>query len=446
MSDRPHPPSVTAVVKQLVEYRLGMYGPSNEPPPEWICNEAAKQAIAEYREGKIEDIRVRASEIVNDIRVFSPHPLQNFSGVILNTGLGRAVLPGQVWAHLSSTIRHAVNLEIDLETGGRGDRNVHVEKLLCDLTGAEAAMVVNNCAGAVYLALSALCRDREVILSRGQMVEIGGSFRMPDVIRDTGCHLVEVGCTNKTHLRDFQAALTENTAAILWCHESNYKITGFTSQPNPADLADLAHRNGALFIDDAGTGCLINTEQFGIGHERTLQEAVAAGADVVMASGDKLIGGPQAGIILGKKEIIAALKKHPLARVLRIDKLCLAGLNATLKLYRSDAWKTIPLWECVSRPLEQVREVAERLAKEYPEAITQEGITEIGGGSCPGKGIPTVLVGIKSDNLEELHRYFRTNFHMVGSVRDGYLWFDPRSVCSPEIGWVNLNVVMPGDD
>lgn len=423
MSDRPHPPSVTAIVQQITANGAS----------EWCRNEAAKQAIAEYRSGAIDNIPDRANQIVNELNRFVLTPLANFTGVILNTGLGRARLAPKAAQAVKIAANESVNLEYDIESGHRGDRHVHAEHLLCTLTGAEAAMVVNNCAGAVYLALSALCRDKEVVLSRGQMVEIGGSFRMPDVIRDTGCHLVEVGCTNRTHLRDFQAAITEETAAILRCHESNYQITGFTSQPQPADLADLAHRHGTLFIDDAGSGCLIKTEQFGISHERTLQEAVAAGADLVLASGDKLLGGSQAGIILGKKEIIAALKKHPLARVLRIDKLCLAGLAESLKLYRENTWNSIPIWESVSRPLEEVKLAAEQLSNAYPGSITQSGLTEIGGGSCPGKGIPTILVGIKSDNLEDLHRCLRMDFHIVGAIRDGVLWLDPRSASPTEI-------------
>ncbi len=247
-------------------------------------------------------------------------PVINATGVIINTNLGRAPLSQAALAAMQEVAGGYSNLEYDLEAGERGSRHIHVATLLCELTGAEAALVTNNNAAAVLLALSTLASGREVVISRGQLVEIGGGFRIPDVMRQSGCHLVEVGTTNRTRLADYEAVLGERSAVLLAVHPSNFRVVGFVETVATGALAELAHRYGLLLMDDLGSGCLLHSERYGLGHEPMPQESIAAGADVVCFSGDKLLGGPQAGIILGKAEVIRRISKHPLMRAVRIDK------------------------------------------------------------------------------------------------------------------------------
>src|SRR5579884_2906487 len=252
-------------------------------------------------------------------------PLINATGVIINTNLGRSPLSQEALRAVQEVAQGYSNLEYDLEAGERGSRHTHIASLLCELTGAEAALIVNNNASAVLLSLSALAMGQEVIISRGQLVEIGGGFRVPDVMRQSGCHLVEVGTTNRTRLTDYTAALTERTALLLSVHPSNFRITGFTESTPITALAELAHQHQLLVMDDLGSGCLLRSEEYGLGHEPMPQESIAAGSDIVCFSGDKLLGGPQAGIIVGKAAVITRLAKHPLMRALRIDKMTLAA-------------------------------------------------------------------------------------------------------------------------
>ena len=323
----------------------------------------------------------------------------NATGIILHTGLGRAVLPKAAVAALSEMDR-CCNLQIDLATGKRGKRNYETEQLLCELTGSEAAMVVNNNAAATLLILAALCAEREVIVSRGQLIEIGGSYRLPDCVHQSGARLVEVGTTNKTHLRDYAAALNENTAALLRVNPSNYRIVGFSSEVSVAELVSLKQEREVLVIDDLGCGALIGLERFGLEHEPTAGESIAAGADLVCFSGDKLIGGPQAGIIIGRADLVQRIRKHPLSRMLRVDKCTDVALEHTLRLFLDPDRlpETNPTYAMLATPLD----VLHRRAKQIQQRIRRtnlnlsikiiEGESALGGGSLPATPIKTWLL------------------------------------------------------
>lgn len=362
-------------------------------------------------------------------------PAINLTGVILHTGLGRARLADRVAGHVRAVASAHSLLELDAASGKRGDRQDHVRGLLRELTGAEDAMVVNNNAAAVFLTLRALCEGRQVVLSRGQMVEIGGSFRMPDVVAQAGCHLVEVGCTNKTHPADYERAITGETAAILHCHPSNFKVIGFTEHPTIAELAELAHARGALLIDDAGSGCLADTTEYGLPAEHKVSDSLREGADVVTFSGDKLLGGPQAGMIVGRTELIARLRVHPLARALRVDKLTLAALETTLRLYQQGRESEIPVWQAIAQPLPTLRRAALRLAKAWPgQTQVERAQSEIGGGALPGASLPTWRVGLLGAPGEEIARALRSQAPpVVGYVEDGVAWLDPRTASGEEV-------------
>jgi L-seryl-tRNA(Ser) seleniumtransferase len=362
----------------------------------------------------------------------------NATGVIINTNLGRAPLSQEALHAVRQVSGGYANLEYDLEAGERGSRHTHVVALLRELTGAEAAIVTNNNAAAVLLALSALAMGREVVISRGQLVEIGGGFRIPDVMRQSGCHLVEVGTTNRTRISDYETALTERTALLLTVHPSNFLITGFTESTPVDALADLAHQHGLLVMNDLGSGCFLNSEHYGLTHEPTPQESVAAGADVVCFSGDKLLGGPQAGIIVGKAQVIARLAKHPLMRALRIDKMTLAALEMTLRHYqRGQAETHIPVWRMISTRPERIASrtahwVAELKAKGIM-AHAQRGESTIGGGSLPGETLPTTLLALAAAHvplsLEELAKQLRMRkIPIVARILHDTLLLDPRTV------------------
>lgn len=416
--------------------------PALEGYPDSVRTAAARESISKMRaliqsgqspdKSKAAELAINAAE---KMMVSTMVEVINASGVILHTGLGRARLAPSAQRRLSEVASHHVSTEIDLETGERGDRQEHVRALLTSLTGAEDAHVVNNCAAAVLLTLQALCQDREVILSRGQMIEIGGSFRMPDIVRQSGCHLVEVGCTNKTRLTDYEQAIGETTAAILRCHPSNYKIIGFTEEVPASELRKLAAEQGLLLIDDMGNGCMVDTTRYGLPKEPTISDVVACGADVVTASADKLLGGPQAGLILGKKESIAQIRKHPLARAVRVDKLTLAALEETLRLYATGREIEIPTLAYLSKPLEIVKRDAQRLGRAYQgKTIIERGTTEIGGGTAPGTGIPTWRVGLLSEDPIELAKRLRTgSTSILGRIERDIVWLDPRTIDRDEL-------------
>jgi len=361
----------------------------------------------------------------------------NATGVIIHTNLGRAPLSDATIEAMADVGRSYSNLEFDLELGARGSRYDHLEHLLVRVTGAEAAMAVNNNAAALLLALSALCQGREVVISRGQLIEIGGGFRVPDVMAQSGAHLVEVGTTNRTRLADYSAAIGENTAAVMRVHESNFRVVGFTESVSIDELAPLAQERGVLSMDDLGSGCLIDPRPYGLTAEPMPQASLRACADLVFFSGDKLLGGPQAGIIAGRKDLIAILRRHPLARALRLDKTSIAGLNATLLHYvKGEVTREVPVWRMISMPIEEIDQRAARWAAEIGAGShVVDGVSMVGGGSLPGESLPTRLLSIpasgrSADDLAHALHAGRTP--VVGRIDHDELLFDPRTVDSSE--------------
>ncbi len=355
----------------------------------------------------------------------------NATGVILHTNLGRAPLSDDALAAMFEVGTGYTNLEFELESGGRGTRFKHLEGVLQRVTGAEAGIAVNNNASAMLLLLSALCAGREVVISRSQAVEIGGGFRIPDVLRQSGATLVEVGTTNRTSVRDFADAVNERTAALLRVHASNFRIVGFTSFPALTVLSDLAHERGILMLDDLGSGCLLDTRLFGMLPEPTVQQSVAAGVDVVSFSGDKLIGGPQAGILVGRATSIDQLRRHPLARAVRMDKTGIAALAATLRHFeRGEATTRVPVWTMIAAPLEEIDRrariwaAAASLAAEVVPARTM-----IGGGSLPEEGVPTRALAISVASPDQAAAWLRRyRPPIVARIEAGRLLLDPRTV------------------
>ena len=369
----------------------------------------------------------------------SLRPVVNATGVILHTNLGRAPLSQEAMVAMDTVAKGYSNLEFDLKSGTRGSRQVHVELLLCQLTGAEAALVVNNNASAVLLGLTALAKRREVIVSRGQAVEIGGGFRIPDVMRQSGAKLVEVGTTNCTYLSDYELAISPRTAALMRVHSSNFRLVGFTNEVAFEDLVALANRNNLPILDDLGSGCFLDTTKFGLAPEPMVQQSVTLGAGLIFFSGDKLVGGPQAGIIVGKRQFMDKLRKHPLARAVRIDKVRLAGLVATLVHYLKDeAMTKIPVWRMISTPVAEIDRRAQKWAQVLGDlAQVVAGETMIGGGSLPGGTLPTRLVAIsdkKDQNVAQvLSRKLRSQeIPVIGRISEDVLLLDPRSVFPEE--------------
>jgi len=368
-------------------------------------------------------------------------PVINATGVIIHTNLGRALLSNRAQEAMAQAASAYSNLEYSLEAGSRGSRYIHAADLLCRLSGAEAAVVVNNNAGAVVLALTALAKEREVILSRSQLVEIGGGFRIPDIMAQSGASLVEVGTTNRTYIRDYEQAFDPyQTGLVLSVHHSNYQITGFTAQPSLADLAQFAHQNHVPLMEDLGSGTLLDTAPFGLAHEPTIQESVAAGVDIITASGDKLLGGPQAGLIFGKADLLDTLKKHPLIRALRVDKITLAALQATLLAYLEDkALDEIPVWRMIAARPEQlarrVRKWRKMLMNQLPQgklsAQMLDSVSTVGGGSLPGQTLPTKVLALAVDSVEMLAerlRYLEDLPPVITRIEDDQLLLDPRTV------------------
>ncbi len=363
-------------------------------------------------------------------------PVINASGVILHTNLGRAPLSDAAIRAMDIVSRGYSNLEFDLETGKRGSRLVHAESLLQQLTSAESALVVNNCASAVLLTLSALANRKRVVIARSQLVEIGGGFRVPDVMKSSGAKLVEVGTTNKVRLADYETALEEPTALVMRAHRSNFKIVGFTEEPELKDIIEKAHEAGVPVVDDLGSGALYDTAKYGFSHEPTVQESMQAGADVVLFSGDKLLGGPQAGIILGGKDLLDKIKKHPLARAVRADKACLAALSATLTHYLKDeSEREIPILRMMSLTMEQVRGRAEAWRVELGEGVVVVGESTVGGGSLPGESIPTYLLELSVRSAEKFLRALRKNNPpIIARTENEKILLDPRTVLPEQEG------------
>ena len=398
---------------------------------------AARQEA--MRGGPIPSVEEVASWVeakANELGSLTLRRVINATGVILHTNLGRAPLSREAIKAMEEASLGYCNLEFDLETGKRGSRQVHVEELLCQLTGAEAALVVNNNASGVLLALTALAKRKEVIVSRGQAVEIGGGFRIPEVMRQSGAKLVEVGTTNCTYLRDYEEAISPRTAALLRVHASNFRIIGFTHAVSLEELVELGRRYNLLVLDDLGSGCLIDTTRFGLDPEPRIQDSIAAGADLVFSSGDKLLGGPQAGLILGRRGLIEKLRRHPLARAVRIDKVRLAGLAATLLHYlKGEALEKIPALRMIAAPIEEIERRARRWAQAIGEAAEViPGESVVGGGSLPGSSLPTRLVIIrKRGKAHHLAQKLRRNQPpIIGRVEKNSLVLDPRTVLPEE--------------
>lgn len=361
----------------------------------------------------------------------------NATGIILHTGLGRAVLAAKAIEQIQATLQGYSLLQVDRETGKRSRRDERVEWLLQRLTGVEAATVVNNNAAATAIVLNTVAKGREVIVSRGQLVEIGGSFRLPEVMAFSGARLVEVGTTNKTHARDYENAITENTAAILRVHPSNYKIEGFSSEVPLSTLVEIAHRHNLVMIDDVGAGALIDFSQFGFEPEPTLPDSVREGADLITCSADKLIGASQGGIILGKKALIDKVRKNQFARIVRVDKLTMAVLEATLKLFLDEtvALREVPTLQMLQRSAEEIREHAERLAvalrEKKADATTTSGFSQMGSGSLPAQNLPTTLVAITPEGIGAETLAQRLRLHetpVFARIQNDQVLLDPRTL------------------
>jgi L-seryl-tRNA(Ser) seleniumtransferase len=371
-------------------------------------------------------------------------PVINATGVILHTNLGRAPLSKATIAAMKEAAENYSTLEYDLQKGQRGSRLIHAESILQKLTGAEAGMIVNNNASAVLLVLSALANKKRVVIARTQLVEIGGGFRVPDVMKQSGAKLVEVGTTNKVRLSDYREALEEPVALVMRAHRSNFKIVGFTEEPELKEIVDLAHQANVPVVDDLGSGALLDTATYGLAHEPMVQESLAAGVDLVCFSGDKLLGGPQAGIIVGKKSLIDKIKKHPLARAVRADKTCLAGVAATLLHYLKDeAEREIPIWRMVSLTLEQIKLRAERWrdALEQGDVIPSE--STVGGGSLPDECMSTYALALRVASPDRFLKKLRScHPPIIARVENDTILFDPRTVLDDEILITNLKSLL----
>jgi len=391
-----------------------------------------------------EEVGRRAASIARKKARPSLRPVINATGTILHTNLGRAPLSQNALAAAVEVARSYSNLELDLETGKRGHRYGHVEDLLCRLTGAEAATVVNNNAGAVLLALTALAKGKEAIVSRGELVEIGGAFRVPDVMEAGGVRLKEVGTTNKTHLADYRNAIGDETALLLKVHTSNYRIVGFTAAVDSPDLVALGREKGLCVMEDLGSGMLFDLSPHGLPKEPTVREAVAAGIDVVTFSGDKLLGGPQAGLIVGRREAVETIRRHPMARALRIDKLTLAALEATLRHYldHEEAMRELPVLRMLSATPAELEEtsrvLADRIREDCGDMVDAEVVPEpsaIGGGALPLTELPGFAVALspKSISVDALAERLRTgDIPVVARIRDDRLILNPRTLAGGE--------------
>lgn len=386
-----------------------------------------------------------AGSILAELSEPSLQPVINATGVVVHTNLGRSILSEKAIERVASAARSYSNLEYDIAAGERGKRYVHVEGILKRLTGVEAATAVNNNAAAVLLCLNTLARGKEVIVSRGELVEIGGSFRVPDVMERSGARLREVGTTNKTHLKDYEKAITENTGLLLKVHTSNYKIVGFTQEVSPGELALLGKKHNLPVMWDLGSGSFIDLAAYGAGGEPTVQQAVDSGIDVLTFSGDKLLGGPQAGMILGKAAYLDPIRSNPLARALRIDKLTLAALDATLRQYldRDKAVKNIPTLWMLTQPLAEIERKAEllrsglgRIGDPGLSILLQDDTSQSGGGALPLGNFPTRTVCIHHDRFSanQIESGLRLGKpHIISRIKEGMVVFDPRTLNDDEI-------------
>lgn len=391
----------------------------------------------------IADIAAIITSSLDAIDSSSLKPVLNLTGTVLHTNLGRAALPAVALESVTHAASGNTNLEFDLSLGKRGDRDDHVEKLLCELTGAEAVTVVNNNAAAVLICLNTFAFGKEVCISRGELVEIGGSFRIPEVMEKSGCSLRELGATNRTHLKDYANAVNEHTGLLMKVHTSNYEIRGFTQEVSYEAVAGLGKKHDVPFLADLGSGTLVNLEQYGLVHEPTVQEVLKAGTDVVTFSGDKLLGGPQSGIIAGRKDLIEKVKKNPLKRALRVDKMTMAALSEVLKLYQhpESLIQELPTIRHLARRPEEIRSIAETVLPAFTLSAGDKATvsiipssSQIGSGALPLDQLPSFSVQIKPTSerdtaLQQLNRAFREMpVPVIGRLRDGVLLFDVRTL------------------
>ena len=404
---------------------------------------ARKRVLAGNAAPAGEEIAEAVLSLMADLSEPSPRPVINATGVVIHTNLGRAPLSDAALAAADAVGRGYSDLEIDLGTGRRGSRQAHLQSLLRRLTGAEAALAVNNNASALLLGLSALAAGREVIVSRGEAVEIGGGFRIPDVLRQSGCALVDVGTTNRTYVRDYADAMTEKTGAFLKAHASNFRVEGFTAFVDERDLVALGETSGVPVLHDVGSGALLPTERYGLAHEPTPQESIAAEVGLVFFSGDKLLGGPQAGIVVGRRDLVARLERHPLARAVRIDKMSLASLTATLVHYvMGEAEAKVPVWRMISACAEDVRSRAERwrvtLTSDQVAARVDQARSAIGGGSLPGETLPSWALTIDPPAGRSpeatLSALREQPTPLIARIEDDAIRLDPRTVLPEQDG------------
>ncbi|MCR3955427.1 MAG: L-seryl-tRNA(Sec) selenium transferase [Gudongella sp.] len=423
---------------------------------------ATENIRAAIKDGKNHDeVRAMLRELGDTIvkmaekkNSFQLRPVINATGVVIHTNLGRSPVSPEILDHLKEVAKGYSNLEYDLEKGSRGSRYSHLEDVVAEITGAESAMVVNNNAAAVLLVLSTLARGKEVIVSRGELIEIGGAFRVPDVMAQSGARLMEVGTTNKTHKRDYEAAISDETGAIMKVHTSNYRIMGFTSAVEASDLKNVSERNNIPLIEDLGSGVLIDLSKYGITYEPTVMDSLKSGVDVVTFSGDKLLGGPQAGIIVGKKEYIDMMKKNPLTRAFRVDKFTISALEATFRYYldMDSSVSRIPTLRMLTYPLEVLEEKAQRLMEKLEgEGLLgrvgltiQDDFSEVGGGSLPMEKLPTkcVVIELEEGSTARFEELLRTNcIPVIARIYKDRVYLDLRTIDDTEMDIVSKAVL-----
>ena len=436
--------SIPSVEKLLSDSRVQeLIGVYSREPLVYLVRRSLESVRSDIAAGKapptfdalIESITLEAASLWRP----KPRRVINATGVVLHTNLGRSPLSDEAVEAIRQAAAGYTDLELDLSDGARGSRQSHVESLICQITGAEAALVVNNNASAVLLGLSAIASGREVVVSRGEAVEIGGGFRIPDVLRQSGAVLAEVGTTNRTYVADYEGAITPDAAAFLKVHTSNFRVTGFTHEATVEELVVLGAARGIPVLHDQGSGCLLDTTRFGMAVEPMVQDSIAAGADLVFFSGDKLLGGPQAGIVAGKRALVSRLTRHPLARAVRIDKLSLAALTATLLHYlKGEALEKVPIWRMISASPEALETRAggwKSIAGGGSQVV--QGLSTIGGGSLPGESLPTWLLSIGAESTPEgaqglAARLRGAETPVIARIEDDRVLLDPRTVLPSE--------------